>query len=79
MIRRGAKVCAQDYIGWTALHSAASKNGREAMLQLLLDEGVDVNTRDYEGRTALHEAARRANGGNIRVKHPRTARKSRRY
>ena len=43
-----------DKRGRTPLHAAVAKNRTLSVIQLLLDEGADVNAQDKRGRTPLH-------------------------
>ena len=44
----------KDFSGQTALHLAA-RSGHEAVVQLLLEKGADVNAKDESlGRTVMH-------------------------
>lgn len=45
-----------DKMGRTPLHKAA-RNGREEVVALLLERGVDIDNKDDSGQTALHRAA----------------------
>lgn len=45
-----------DLYGNTALY-IASRNGNEAAVQLLIENGADVNATNKTGETALHKAA----------------------
>ena len=45
----------KDKDGWPLLHLAAL-HGKDAVAQLLLDKGVDINAVDGKGSTALHQA-----------------------
>jgi len=54
LLRQGAKVGAQDNVGCTPLHSAASRDYREVALALLA-HGADVNARAIGGNTPLLE------------------------
>ncbi len=58
LLERGAKVDAQDKIGWTPLHYAAL-NENEVLVKLLLSYGASVETINADGITALHIAAKR--------------------
>lgn len=42
--------------GWTPLH-LASYFGHKSMMELLLDNGADINALNNDGDTPLHKAA----------------------
>ena len=46
---------------------AAAKDGRNANVQSLLDEGADVNAKDWRGGTALMQAAQSGHIGTVRI------------
>ncbi|KAL9117500.1 MAG: hypothetical protein Q9187_005963 [Circinaria calcarea] len=45
----------------------AAEGGHEAIIQLLLEKGADVDAKDENGHTALHEAAFKGNKAVIRL------------
>jgi ankyrin repeat protein len=45
-----------DYEGRTPLHYA-SRYGHDAIIEFLLEKGLDVSQSDYDGATPLHQAA----------------------
>lgn len=53
LLKKGAKVNAQDVCGCTSLHLAA-RNGHRNCLSKLLEYKADVNIRNNEGLTMLH-------------------------
>ncbi|RKO89799.1 ankyrin repeat-containing domain protein, partial [Blyttiomyces helicus] len=55
LIRRGARVNAQDARGRTALHWAVAR-GDARMARMLLREGAEPRVRDANGRTPVHMA-----------------------
>ena len=55
LLRRGAKIEAQNRDGSTALHSAAFM-GRSEAVRLLLDRGADANALSHNGETPLDSA-----------------------
>lgn len=55
LLRKGATTNYRDQSGLTALHAAAIKRRREAVL-MLVEHGVDLECRDYEGHAPLHLA-----------------------
>ncbi|GLD97358.1 hypothetical protein PINS_up006042 [Pythium insidiosum] len=57
LLRMDPDVNARDPLmnGWTALHRAISR-GHSDVVQLLIDEGADLNARDDMGETPLHQA-----------------------
>ncbi|TKA72535.1 hypothetical protein B0A49_04229 [Cryomyces minteri] len=61
--RRDFDADAQDGSGWTSLMMASSlkDDEGEALLDLLLAKGADVNTKNNNGQTALHFAASKNN------------------
>jgi ankyrin repeat protein len=67
LVRGGADVSAENH-GTTALHFAAGsrKRGSE-IVQLLLEQGAEVDASDYFRDTALHEAIRKGNQKVIRI------------
>jgi ankyrin repeat protein len=56
----------KDDNGWTALHFAANR-GHEAVVQLLLNKGADINAKTKTGTTALHIAAQRGSEVVVRL------------
>jgi ankyrin repeat protein len=52
--------------GRIGLHWAVSK-GHEAVVQLLLEEGVDVHSTDKQGRTALSLAAEKGDKAMVQL------------
>jgi len=54
-------VDAQDGSGWTALMMAASLKDSDALVDLLLAKGADVNEKTNNGQTALHFCASKSN------------------
>eukprot|EP00281_Chroomonas_sp_CCMP1168_P002075 CAMPEP_0206266184 /NCGR_PEP_ID=MMETSP0047_2-20121206/30427_1 /ASSEMBLY_ACC=CAM_ASM_000192 /TAXON_ID=195065 /ORGANISM="Chroomonas mesostigmatica_cf, Strain CCMP1168" /LENGTH=196 /DNA_ID=CAMNT_0053694197 /DNA_START=175 /DNA_END=760 /DNA_ORIENTATION=+ len=58
LVRRGARLNAQDVDGWTALHAAAAE-GRLSSVELLLSHAdvIDANVATLDGRTPLYLAA----------------------
>lgn len=65
LLRNGSYLV-PDNDGLTALHTAAGW-GNEAVVQLLLDNGVDSSIKNNDGHTALHLAICQKNMGVIRV------------
>jgi ankyrin repeat protein len=61
LIKHGAKVDVEDNNGGTPLHRAA-KNGRKALVLLMLENGANATAADHEGRTALDVAAKNDDG-----------------
>ncbi|KAL1717152.1 ankyrin repeat protein, partial [Schizophyllum commune] len=63
LINLGASLTIRDGLGRTPLHLAAEhgnlEDGNYAM-ELLLENGVDVDARDLNGETCLHYAAKSA-------------------
>jgi ankyrin len=61
LLRHGAKVNLENYLGETALHLVREgKYGSQdgvRVAQLLLDAGLDVNARDKRNWTPLHAAS----------------------
>ncbi|KUI70954.1 Ankyrin-2 [Cytospora mali] len=53
---RGAKLELLNRTGITPLYQAATA-GKEDMVQLLLEKGVEINTKDFQKGTPLHRAA----------------------
>lgn len=45
----------KDYLGYTALHFAATRNALPVLATLLKDRRIDVNIQTNEGFTALHQ------------------------
>ena len=64
LITKGISVNAKrDFDWWTsngdaALHDAVACRSKE-IVEMMLNNGADINARDSKGRTALHRAARR--------------------
>ncbi|KIV98829.1 hypothetical protein, variant [Verruconis gallopava] len=52
---------AQDGMGWTPLMMAASVKDGEALVDLLISKGADVNVSNSNGQTALHFTASKNN------------------
>lgn len=62
LIEQGTEVNQRStYVGWTALHAAASE-GRLAVAKLLLEHGATVDILDERGYTPLHTTARSSVG-----------------
>ncbi|KAF9593368.1 hypothetical protein IFM89_022067 [Coptis chinensis] len=61
LLRKGVNVNHGDQYGLTALHAAAIKGYKDAVL-LLTEAGMDLECHDKEGHTALHLAVE---GGNL--------------
>lgn len=66
LIENGAKTCAQDEDGWTALHFAATK-GHVELVELLVCSRADHAIKDNDGFTPLHEAARNNHGKVVKL------------
>ncbi len=67
LLEAGASVDAEASTGITALHIAAGEDSVE-IVQLLIDEGADVNARGFAaGVTALHQAALFGRAENARI------------
>ena len=58
LLEHNADIHAQNDMGNTALHIAAS-HGRTNVLQLLLNHGADLNAKDNKGSTPLHHSSLR--------------------
>lgn len=56
-LARGVDVNLREPVGKSTLLMAAAFNGRQEMVQWLLDQGADVAATNVEGSTALHLAA----------------------
>ncbi|XP_063412561.1 death-associated protein kinase dapk-1-like [Mytilus trossulus] len=52
--------------GFTALHSAAS-TGNTEIVQLLIDNGIEINFQNKDGSTALHSAACTGNTESVQL------------
>uniref|UniRef100_A0A667Z0Q4 CARD- and ANK-containing Inflammasome Adaptor Protein n=1 Tax=Myripristis murdjan TaxID=586833 RepID=A0A667Z0Q4_9TELE len=61
LLQGGADPGAQDRLGRTALHWAASAQGQNPAVDLLLSARANPNTTDREKKTALHLAATQGN------------------
>ena len=70
-----------DFTGWNLMHVAADGLGNEAIVELLIKNGLDVNAKTkFYGITPLHFAARKGNieatkaliknGADVNAKHP---------
>jgi len=55
-----------DKNGWSALHYASFK-GYSKMVQILLENGADVDMKNFKGQTALHLAAKKGNLEVVKV------------
>lgn len=53
LLKKGADINAQDYMGMTSLHWAVDRQQRE-VVEFLLSHKADVNTTNYVGDTPLH-------------------------
>ena len=65
LIEHGANVRDMNRWGRTALHTASLLPNNSAVLELLLNKGLDVNIKASAGETALAEAAWIGNKGNV--------------
>eukprot|EP00929_Paragymnodinium_shiwhaense_P022799 TRINITY_DN14453_c1_g1_i1.p1 TRINITY_DN14453_c1_g1~~TRINITY_DN14453_c1_g1_i1.p1 ORF type:complete len:718 (-),score=122.70 TRINITY_DN14453_c1_g1_i1:463-2616(-) len=57
----GASFKARDLIGQTVLHTACAQRQRQAMIDIILDQDVDIEAQTYMGDTALSLASQMAN------------------
>ena len=57
LLAAGADFTARVHDGFTMLHIASAFGGNDAVLMLILDNGVDINAADKYGETALLQAA----------------------
>jgi hypothetical protein len=57
MVDRGVDVNARNDAGQTPLMMAATQNGSEKLIELLVFQGADIRARDKSGMTALMHAA----------------------
>ncbi len=60
-------VNARNISGWTPLMVASMYNSNKEVVQMLIDNGADVNARDEVGNTALEEASRNSTPEVIQV------------
>jgi len=56
LVKRGARVNAQNKLGWTALNAAADY-GKKGAINALISSGANVHIGDNQGWTPLHRAA----------------------
>ena len=66
LLEEGAKLTAQDDLGWTPLHFA-SNYSHATVLNLLLDCGADCNVVDSDNNTALDIACENGNHVAVRI------------
>ena len=59
-LAEGSDVVAADDFGWTALHwncrMACTPGSRNAIIEVLVSAGADINQRDKDGKTVLGNA-----------------------
>ena len=62
LLQNGASVFSENYQGWTALHTAAEYQAEDKIIDMILEQGIDVNIRSYmDGKTPLHVACSKLN------------------
>ncbi|GIJ98169.1 hypothetical protein Aspvir_000284 [Aspergillus viridinutans] len=66
LVKHGAEVNVENNNGETPLHRAA-KNGRKALVLLILENGANASVADHEGRIALDVAAKNDKGDIVRL------------
>lgn len=63
---QGCDICLEDHLGRTSVHLAA-QHDHPAIIQCLLDRGMELDTVDREGKTPAHYAARHGNLNSLKV------------
>ena len=61
LLKNGAYVQAEDIFGWKPLHRVTVNRGGEAVAQMLITHGADVNARCSYQKTPLHHAIEKGN------------------
>ena len=65
LLKSGANVHAEDNFGWKPLHRVMVNRGGEAVAQMLITHGADVNARCAYQKTSLHHAIEKGNDSMV--------------